>query len=479
MARCDRRTFLGSCMAGAAGMVLASHTQSQAGTRFVRIRPDIEDLATDPTEFGNFLHAMNKIKDLPATDPNSYAALARIHNSTSVPCEHGSNLFLPWHRALLFYFERALQQSDPPRTSNVMLPFYDFTKLPRPGGQRYPAVFEDSTSILSQVLTDFGWEPSNREDAPISSPFFNPSYFRTLITRNPNWGTSNISTGGSPFGFGGGAKHPVFSRKGALENPSHDDMHDVEIAGQLRFPTTAADDPIFWPFHTFLDLVWHRWQQRWPTAAIEPAGATLLGMPEHKTVADFVKIEDLNYDYPAAAGPDLDPEFLLLAGSFTQLNPRIARGAATGRGRVIGQKSFTVPDDRFKQAVLNVPKFVLANSVNYRGYVFVHPGDVPCFPGSEVFRERYLVDYFALLSMKPMQGMAESRTINLAFNITGAVARAADQMPGTKWMTSVYVVPRSADDGRLLPKGSKKTVVDVRALDQVVESAPLQLEIAR
>ena len=67
----DRRRFLqGGMVAGAA---LVQTNSSRGHYDSVKERPDIEDLAEDEDAFEDFLHALNKIKDLPASNANSYA----------------------------------------------------------------------------------------------------------------------------------------------------------------------------------------------------------------------------------------------------------------------------------------------------------------------------------------------------------------------------------------------------------------------
>ena len=51
-----------------------------------------------------------------------YQDLAGIHGLPQNRCPHHSTLFLPWHRAYLISFEKALREIDP----DVHLPFWDW-----------------------------------------------------------------------------------------------------------------------------------------------------------------------------------------------------------------------------------------------------------------------------------------------------------------------------------------------------------------
>ena|SRR5438105_1705800 len=73
-------------------------------------------------------------------------------------CEHGKDLFLPWHRAEFYYFEAILQDTDPqgtitdsrgqkgPSTKNIAVPYWNWTRPPT--GLRYPVAFENQKSPL-------------------------------------------------------------------------------------------------------------------------------------------------------------------------------------------------------------------------------------------------------------------------------------------------------------------------------------------
>ena len=89
-----------------------------------RIRRNIDSLT--PAELADYEHAFAKLKEISDADRESIDGLqyfTDLHNTMLGPCEHANDTFLPWHRAHLFLFEEALRRSDPPRTSNVTLPY--------------------------------------------------------------------------------------------------------------------------------------------------------------------------------------------------------------------------------------------------------------------------------------------------------------------------------------------------------------------
>ena len=168
-------------------------------------------------------------------DPDSidgYTYFEQLHDGELGPCEHANDTFMPWHRAHLFLFEEALRRSDPPRTENVTVPYWDWSALP--SGSRFPKAFENTGSVL---FHDF------RNDTPICRTAgdgacerlpFPRAYLDAHVLNIASWSTSDAtrsrldSFGGHEGGeldcssqFGGGF--------GALEQPGHNTMHDAYV----------------------------------------------------------------------------------------------------------------------------------------------------------------------------------------------------------------------------------------------------------
>jgi tyrosinase len=69
----------------------------------------------------------------PASDPTSWLYQANMHGTDDTPvatawntCQHGSYLFLPWHRMYLFYFERILRKASGDAT--LALPYWNYSQ---------------------------------------------------------------------------------------------------------------------------------------------------------------------------------------------------------------------------------------------------------------------------------------------------------------------------------------------------------------
>jgi len=211
-------------------------------------RKNIDHLTNQEQEA--YLHAWTILKSRDSFDRSSYLWQAFVHNVPSLKlrdgskafpgmCEHGTTLFLPWHRAELYYFEQILQQTDPegktgPSTRNVTIPFWNW--LRPPSGKTFPKMFEDKSSPLYR---------QNRF-AELDTPLIS----RDLIAYQVyflNW-----------LRFGGGpADNPGF---GDFEAQVHNPMHNA-IGADMQEQELAAYDPIFFSFHCYIDQLYDLWLQ--------------------------------------------------------------------------------------------------------------------------------------------------------------------------------------------------------------------------
>src|SRR5262249_50657322 len=176
---------------------------ADGATAQVAVRKNI-DLLT-PKELAAYEHAMQILKDKSEAngyDNAGYRWQAWIHNCPFIwqpqsgigahddrcdrghpppgpgmigvhpgNCEHFKDVFLPWHRAHLYYFEQILRATEPdgtvtdsrgitgPSTKDVAIPFWNWT-LP-PSGTRYPKAFERVGSPLYH---------DNRNKGPLTLP---------------------------------------------------------------------------------------------------------------------------------------------------------------------------------------------------------------------------------------------------------------------------------------------------------------------
>jgi tyrosinase len=225
-------------------------------------------------DFRKAIAASQKIKD-----DRGYQAWAGIHGlPLPISCTHNSELFLPWHRAYLYFFEKSLQD----RVPGVTLPWWNWTMR---HGEGLPPAYKAAKSAngTPNPLRSSPIQPSGREDGGPAK-----------TTRAP----------GAP----GAPPLPTLARVNQLLALSSfldfqsqlEDVHNgvhVWVGGTMGSIGTSAYDPIFWAHHTMIDRIWRMWQLRHPGARPPRAllGRALAPFPG--TVRDTLSTTALGYDY--------------------------------------------------------------------------------------------------------------------------------------------------------------------------------------
>jgi FtsP/CotA-like multicopper oxidase with cupredoxin domain len=379
----------------------------------LRVRKSIDDLTAE--ELRNYIHAIQALKCKSDTNPLvefSYAHMAGLHNLENIPrfggaCEHGNHRFLPWHRALLINYEDALRASDPPITSNVTIPFWDWSRDPT--GRRYPVAFENDQEAVE--------EHYGEAIAPELLDVLHDSRMSGQSGTEYPWASLEQDIVNPTLSLLGFANSPSL-----FELQPHNTMHSSYIGGDLRYPWTAADDPIFWSFHAFLDLAWW-WRQKTVDDKIEFGKESLNGMRSTTAARENgpIRVEDtidtsaLGYTYdfkPVVAMPPTDTGALTLAERF----PAITRQSLL---RADHKQEFQVRfpasiDDAFNLSIWPIR----TKDVSYTAFVYVYPQGTSFDPSKLEFAKKHLVGYFS-------QWLSHRQHPNSAFKVTVRVAASA------------------------------------------------------
>lgn len=215
------------------------------------------------------------------SDDRGFAHHAGIHGlPLPMYCQHGTNLFLPWHRAYLYFFELALQDQVP----GASLPWWDWAAPPA-RAHGIPAAYADRrVGKAANPLNQATIPPAARQGGQ-----------PRVSSRSPQR-PGSLPTPGEVGRILKAADFLDFSSQ--LED-IHNRIH-VWIGGTTGMIPWAAYDPLFWAHHAMIDRLWRIWQQRHTGARPPPA---LLGQalpPFPMTVADTLDVTALGYDYAAA-----------------------------------------------------------------------------------------------------------------------------------------------------------------------------------
>lgn len=243
----------------------------------VRLRHRRSARRLSKRQLAQLRQAVSKVQRI--GDDRGYQFWAGVHGlPLPVYCQHGSQLFLPWHRAYLYFFERALQDQVP----GVTLPWWDW----RDHSEALPVAYARART------------PGNKANPLYSSPIQpsgrrQPGERRTWRSLGP---TSWLPTARQVEEAR--RNRDYFTFQSQLES-LHNGVHGF-VGGTMGSVAVSAYDPIFWAHHCMIDRVWYLWQLDHPGARLPAAYLDLPLPPFEMTVRDTLDVTALGYDYAAA-----------------------------------------------------------------------------------------------------------------------------------------------------------------------------------
>ncbi len=225
-------------------------------------------------------------KMLAIRDDRGYEHWAGIHGlPLPISCTHGSPLFLPWHRAYLYFFEQYLMDFE----ATVRIPWWDWAD-----NQAIPYVYDqpklpDGTDnpLASAPIRGI---PDNQFAAegtpPVAETYRQPDQEGSLPTAADVAAVLALDD---------------FSDFTSQVEQLHNQVH-VWVGGTMGLIPIAAFDPIFWSHHAMIDRLWALWQQKHPGAGagVVPLDNPLAPFPT-LNVGKTLDIGKLGYTYAAAA----------------------------------------------------------------------------------------------------------------------------------------------------------------------------------
>jgi tyrosinase len=238
----------------------------------LRVRADAEQSDLDA-----LANAYGTMQSREENDSKSWIYWSEFHGYNRNDCWHQGwqggrkfpyDLFLPWHRAYLMYFElEEAQFGGPP------LPWWDWTS---------------AASHRTGVPPAFAQKPS-LASGPV------PRGLRTnppRTTRNPE----------APDELPSVEKVeqilalPSFTDFSSQLQGVHNQVHGW-CRGDMATVTASAFDPIFWAHHSMIDRLWYLWQVQHGVDNIPPNYLSLVLAPWNLTVKDVLDVDTLGYTY--------------------------------------------------------------------------------------------------------------------------------------------------------------------------------------
>jgi tyrosinase len=221
----------------------------------VRTRLEIGDFSNDAALVAALRKAVKTLRDSTAgpTNPQTWKYwfyshwmppdVAMILGMDHVfnQCLHGREYFYPWHRGVVYFFERALQQAS--GNPDLMLPYWDYYKNPA-----IPQIYSDPTLADGSDNPLYLAGRTGTGAGAIGLEAFNPSV--TVFPRS----------------FAGGDSYEAL-----IESDPHATVHG-SVGGAMGLVPTAAADPIFWIHHCNIDRLWAAWVAAGNGRAMPPGG---------------------------------------------------------------------------------------------------------------------------------------------------------------------------------------------------------------
>jgi tyrosinase len=255
--------------------------------------------------------AYGKMQALKAGDNRSWIYWAEYHGFDRYDCWHHSgtgpppgreypyDLFLPWHRAYLQYFEHVVRDQNP----EAIPPWWDWTSAASqqegiPKAYTEPEVDGESNPLASGPMPDIpneDVERTTRSHGPLAE-------LPHLNRPTPEPEGEPLPSVESVLAL---TSYVDFSRQ--LQN-IHDAVHGW-VGGQMGVIATAAFDPLFWAHHTMIDRLWYQWQLQHGVSNIPPHYTEKVLAPFGLTVEQVLDVRALGYEYASssASGTPLPP----------------------------------------------------------------------------------------------------------------------------------------------------------------------------
>jgi tyrosinase len=242
-------------------------------------------------------NAYGKMQAFTASDNRGWIYWAEFHGFNRYECWHHAriglpngpqfpyDLFLPWHRAYLAFFDNAARDQD----DKAILPWWDWTSDVSHAIGLPVAYTSGGQALTSGPMPAIGGQPGRR----------------TVRNRGP---LNLLPTYDDVYGPNGIIELTDFRDFSNQLQDIHDGIHPW-VGGDMGSIGTSAFDPVFWAHHAMIDRVWYQWQLKHGVTNIPPEYLDLALFPG-LTVQQVLDVRALGYDYASGAvvaGDDIPP----------------------------------------------------------------------------------------------------------------------------------------------------------------------------
>ena len=267
-----------------------------------------------------------------ATGDVSWARFAAIHGNAmpaSVCVPHGNWYFLPWHRAYMLMYERAVRQLT--GNNDFALPYWDWTAgSADAAGVRRSQTFNGQPNPLFESQRE-ATPTDSLPDSIVGPGGHQPGFCRSRRSRPSvpaaRTGRTMSTSHGSIANSAASREH---SRATRIIN-----VHNF-VGGIMGGVRVRRCDPIFMMHHCNIDRIWWLWNQGGGSDSSDPlwSGMTFQnnffnpdGTPYSPKVSDLLIPEPLGYTYvdtPIATVSltGVVAELVVRSNKFTACGPR-------------------------------------------------------------------------------------------------------------------------------------------------------------